>query len=105
MEPVVQRFAHLLHQEVGAERVLLFGSRARADTFSGIESARRGVGLWELWYRAGGNAPLDLICVTPDEFALARARISLIAEVLPQAVDVLAGRWAADEKPDEVPAR
>lgn len=90
MEPVVQRFAHLLHQEVGAERVLLFGSRARADaradsdydfivvadTFSGIESARRGVGLWELWYRAGGNAPLDLICVTPDEFALARAHLT-----------------------------
>ena len=105
IEPVVRRFALLLRQEIGAERVLLFGSRARGQArddsdydlivvspaFAGVEPGRRGVGLWDLWYRAGGDAPLDLICVTPDEFAVARARISLIAAVLPTAIDVLGG--------------
>lgn len=101
--PTVHRFAESLRREIGAERVLLFGSRARgqerADSdfdfivvspaFTGIEPARRSIGLWDLWYRAGGDAPLDLLCITPDEFALARGRISLISSELPEAVDLL----------------
>ena len=35
-------------------------------------------------------APIDLICLTPDEFETARHRITLVAEVLPEAVDLLA---------------
>lgn len=118
IEPVVQRFAQLLRGKIGAERVVLFGSRARGEaradsdfdfivvspTFASIEPAGRGVGLWDLWYRAGGNAPLDLLCVTPEEFAVARRRISLIAAVLPEAIAVLTGAEVADETSKELPA-
>ena len=38
----------------------------------------------------GGDAPLDLICLTPDEFESAKRRITLVAEVLPEAIDLLA---------------
>lgn len=112
-EPLVRHFAHLLRREIGAERVLLFGSRARgeahadsdydlivvAPTFAGAESANRGIGLWALWYGAGGNAPLDLLCVTPEEYAVASTHISLIAAVLPEAIDLLAGNERDDERP------
>lgn len=32
---------------------------------------------------------MDLICLTPEEFAEAQERISLVAAVLPEAVDLL----------------
>ncbi|MGH2411350.1 MAG: HEPN domain-containing protein [Chloroflexota bacterium] len=57
--------------------------------FSGIEPMRRANGLRQIWYRVGGHGPMDLICLTPREFADAAARISLIAAVLPEAIDLL----------------
>ncbi len=33
---------------------------------------------------------MDLFCLTPDEFAVAQQRITLIASVLPESIDLLA---------------
>ena len=41
------------------------------------------------WYGAGGDGPVGFICLTPEEFDDARTRISLIAAVLPEAIDLL----------------
>ncbi len=97
------RFAQALRQQIGATRVLLFGSRARRNhhkhsdydliiispRFDGIPLLNRGRGLRQIWYGVGGEGPMDLICVTPDELELDRQRASLIAAVLPEAVDLL----------------
>ena len=104
IDPSLLRFARLLHDELGATHVLLFGSRARGDarvdsdydlivvspSFTGIEPPRRAIGLRQRWYAVGGEGAMDLVCVTPDEFDFARHRISLIAAVLPEALDLLA---------------
>lgn len=45
--------------------------------------------LYGLWKRAGGYGPIDLICLTPDELETARHGITLVAEVLPEAVELL----------------
>lgn len=101
---VVRQFAERLRAEIGAEHVYLFGSQATgrarpdsdfdlivvAESFQSVPYLRRSVGLRDLYYEVGGNAPLDLICVTPSEFEAARQRITLIAEVLPEAIDLLA---------------
>lgn len=103
IEPALIRFAARLRKDVGAERVLLFGSRAsgRADAdsdydlivvaerFASIERPRRAIGLRQLWYEEGGDSPMDLICLTPEEFATAERRISLVAAVLPEAIELL----------------
>jgi hypothetical protein len=106
-QPTVERslidFAARLRSEVGATRVLLFGSRARgthqpdsdrdliivSERFAGIEPPRRAIGLRALWREASGYGPMDLICVTPEEFARAQAGITLIAAVPPDAIDLL----------------
>jgi predicted nucleotidyltransferase len=97
------RFAELLRDHIGAQQVLLFGSQARGDeqpdsdydliivspSFEGIHPLDRGLGLRQLFYKAGGHAPLDLICLTPDEFENARHSISLVSAVLPETVELL----------------
>jgi predicted nucleotidyltransferase len=96
-------FARELQRRYGAERVLLFGSQARGNAqddsdfdfiivsprFAGLPSRERGRGLNELFYEVGGYAPLDLICLTPNEFDQARQMITLVAAVLPEAIDLL----------------
>lgn len=102
-DPALGRFAAKLQQQIAAERVLRFGSHARGDArtdsdydlivvslaFDNIVPPRRAIGLRQLWYVVGGDAPLDLICVTPQEFEAAQHRNLLIAAVLPEAVDLL----------------
>jgi hypothetical protein len=97
------RFGEALHDQIGATRVLLFGSRARrtqhkysdydlivvSPQFASIHLLKRGQDLRQLWYGVGGDGPMDLICVTPEEFAMDRQRASLIAAVLPEAIDLL----------------
>lgn len=114
LEPSLVRFAQQLRHDLDAQRVLLFGSRARgqghADSdydliivsprFAGIEPPRRAIGLRDLWYRAGGRGPMDLLCVTPEEFLAAQQRISLIAAVLPEAIDLL----TAEPSPPRLPS-
>jgi uncharacterized protein len=103
IDPAVLRFASRLRDEWGAERVLLFGSHARgnaapdsdydliiiSERFEPIPRLRREVGLHDIFYAVGGDAPLDLICLTPREFEEARGRITLISAVLPEAIDLL----------------
>jgi predicted nucleotidyltransferase len=102
----LRRFARALQMQFGAARVLLFGSRARGNErgdsdydlivvsprFADIPPLDRGRGLRELWVAVGGYGPMDLICMTPESFETARRRISLVAEVLPEAIDL----WAAE---------
>lgn len=103
IDPALIIFAKRLYDQLGAQRILLFGSHARgsagahsdydviivAEYFSGIERRRRAVGLRQLWYQSGGDAPMDLICLTPAEFAQAQTQITMVAEALPEAVDLL----------------
>lgn len=100
----LSRFAQALRERIGATRVLLFGSRARGNhhkhsdydvivvspAFEYVNLLHRGRGLRQIWYAVGGDGPMDLICVTPQEFELDRHRASLIAAVLPEAIDLLA---------------
>ena len=43
-----------------------------------------------MFYEVGGHAPMDIFCLTPEEFESAQDRVSLIAAVLPDAIDLLA---------------
>ena len=103
LEPALTAFAEQLRERIGAQRVLLFGSRARGQTsrdsdydlivispcFASVEPLRRAIGLRQLWYHVGGEGPMDLICLTPEEFAEAQRRITLVAAVLPEAIELL----------------
>jgi predicted nucleotidyltransferase len=105
----LHRFAQRLRLEHGAERVLLFGSRARgterfdsdydlmivSPIFNAVEPWARGRGLRRLFREEGGVGGMDLVCLTPAEFDQARNRISLVAAVLPEAIDLLAPQQPA----------
>jgi predicted nucleotidyltransferase len=104
VDPLIYRFAERLRDEIGAEQVLLFGSYARGNAyhdsdydfiivsprFRDIPKLQRTFGLRDLFYELGGDAPMDLICVTPEEFERAKSRVTLIAAVLPESIDLLA---------------
>jgi predicted nucleotidyltransferase len=103
IEPGLSRFADRLQAEAGAERVLLFGSRARGDArpdsdydmlvisprFRGVAELERPAALYSLFYEAGNRAPVDLFCLTPEEFEWASTHITLVNAVLPEAIDLL----------------
>ena len=100
----IRTFARRLHDDLGAVHVYLFGShatgRAAPDSdydllivsrqFEHVPRLRRHFGMHDLFYEVGGNAPMDLICLTPEEFEMAKGRITLVAAVLPEAIDLLA---------------
>jgi predicted nucleotidyltransferase len=99
----LRRFAHRLRRELDAQQVLLFGSRARgteqahsdydlivvSPAFTAIEPWARGRGLRRLFREEGGSGGMDLICLTPEEFECAKQRISFVAAVLPETIDLL----------------
>jgi predicted nucleotidyltransferase len=103
LDPSIVRFAERLRDHIGAVRILLFGSFARgtahresdydliivADHFGDIPRLKRQIGLRDMFYQVGGQAPMDLICVTPAEFAAALERSSFISAVLPEAIDLI----------------
>jgi predicted nucleotidyltransferase len=109
VKPALRRFAERLCEQIGAERVLLFGSHARgtaardsdydfivvADHYRSIRPLDREHGLHDLFYEVVGVAPLDFICLTPEEFEKARRSITLVAAVLPESIDLLASEVAA----------
>ncbi len=100
IDPALVRFAERLEEHIGAQAVFLFGSRARGEAhdasdydlivvspyFAALEPPRRAIGLRDLWYEVGGDGPMDLVCLTPEEFALAQDRITLVSAVLPEAI-------------------
>ena len=106
LDPALSRFAGRLRDEIGATRVLLFGSRARgsggkdsdydlivvSDRFESVPRLKRQTGLRDLFYEVGGDAPLDLICLTSREFGRAQAGATLVSAVLVEAIDLSAGQ-------------
>ena len=100
----VRRFARRLRDGLGVEQVLLFGDHLTGtateeseyslilvgDRFVGQALPDRPIGLHEHFYDVGGDAPLDLICLTTEEFESAKGRITLVSAVLPEAIDLLA---------------
>lgn len=108
---ILRKFAGRLHDDIGARRVMLFGSHATgraapdsdydlivvATGFESVPRLRRSIGLRDIFYEVGGNAPLDLICLTPAEFEQAKGRATLVAAVLPEAIDLLAEEPADQE--------
>lgn len=103
IESPLQRFAGRLRDDLGAERVLLFSAHARGDKhndedyelivvspqFRGVGRRERTFGLREKFYDEGGDAPMRLICLTPEEFGRAKNGITFISAVLPEAIDLL----------------
>ena len=104
LDPALTRFARRLQEEIGACRVLLYGSHARgqanpqsdydliivAPAFREIDRFHRSIGLRQLWYDVGGDAPMDILCMTPEEFEQAQTWSSLVTAVLPESIDLLA---------------
>ena len=100
----IRRFARRLQKDFGVERVLLFGEHAMGCAsledeyrlilvgrrFDGVALPDRPIGLHASFYEVGGDVPLDLICLTPEEFEAAKGRASLVRAVLPEAIDLLA---------------
>ena len=103
IEPALKRFAERLRTVKGATKVLLLGSQvtgqARPDSdydlivvspqFEDVPRPLRSLDLRDMWYASGGRAPMDLFCLTPDEFEIARQQITLVAAVLPHSVSLL----------------
>jgi hypothetical protein len=99
-----RRFAERLHDELGVERILLYGAFKRdfassgceyriilvSSHFEGVDELDRPLGVHDVFYEAGGDAALNLTCLTPDEFDQAKRRASLVRAVLPAAIDLLA---------------
>lgn len=104
LDPAVVRFAHRLSEDVDATTVLLFGSHATgtndvdsaydiivvSEQFVGVDPFQRGLELKFLFYEVGGFAPMHLFCVTPEEFEKGKTHITMLAAILPEAIDLLA---------------
>ena len=104
LDPAVIRFAQRLSKDIDASDVLLFGSHATGTNtkdsaydiivvsrqFEGVDPFERGLDLKFLFYEVGGFAPMHLHCVTPEEFETGKHRITLLAAVIPEAIDLLA---------------
>lgn len=99
LEPFVYEFARRLHEEAGAETVILFGSRARGDwlkesdydfivvaqRFEGVHFASRPVDLYRLWQ---GHPGVELLCYTPEEFERKRRQISIVQEAVREGIEL-----------------
>lgn len=103
LNPALLRFARRLRDEIGVERVLLYGphaiGRASRDLdynlivvsryFQGTRPIERGVGLRRDYYSGADVVPLNVLYVTPEEFEQAQHGPTLIRAVLPEAIDLL----------------
>lgn len=69
----------------GEYRMLLVSSHYRT-----LEPRERQIGLHDIFYGLGGFAPLDLICLTPEEFEGTKNRPTRVQSVMPDAIDLLA---------------
>ena len=97
--PFVRQFAQKVRAAVGAEKVILFGSRARGDWlkesdydfiivssgFAGIPFVSRPVPLYAHW---SGDRSVELLCYTPEEFERKRRQISIVAEAAREGIEL-----------------
>lgn len=99
IEPFVLEFAEALKRNFGAEKVILFGSRARGDWlhesdydfvvvsrhFEGLPFVRRPVPLYEHWHQWPG---VELLCYTPEEFERKSRQISIVREAVREGIEL-----------------
>jgi hypothetical protein len=99
LEPFVYDFARRLREEIDAEQVILFGSRARGDwlkesdydfivvsqRFHGVPWPYRPAEVYRLWQ---GSPGVELLCYTPEEFQRKSREISVVAEALREGVQL-----------------
>ncbi len=99
LEPFVFDFARRLREEAGAQKVILFGSRARGDwikesdydfvvvspRFEGIPFPFRPAEIRPLWK---GSPGVELLCYTPEEFERKSREISIVAEAVKEGVEL-----------------
>jgi len=99
LAPFVHDFARRLHEEIGAQKVILFGSRARGDwlhesdydfivvaeRFEGVHFASRPVDLYQYWT---GRPGVELLCYTPEEFERKRRQISIVREAVREGIEL-----------------
>lgn len=92
-------FASRLREEVGAQKVILFGSRARgdwlkesdydflvvADCFQDVPFSERPVGLYQHWK---GRPGVELLCYTPREFERKRRQITIVREAVREGIEL-----------------
>jgi uncharacterized protein len=100
----VRSFAQRLRNVLGVEQALLYGDHVTSwatpesdyclilvsRQFEGIDLLDRPIGLHDHFYAVGGNAPLDLTCLTPADFERAKEMATIVRQVLPEAIDLLA---------------
>lgn len=99
LAPFVFEFARLLRDNVGATKVILFGSRARGDwlhesdydfvvvspRFAGVHFSRRPVDLYPYWH---GHPGVELLCYTPEEFELKREQLGIVQEAVREGIEL-----------------
>jgi hypothetical protein len=61
-----------------------------SERFARVDRFEREYGLKSLFYELGGHTPMHLHCLTPAEFTQGKARLSMLAAMLPGAIDLLA---------------
>ncbi len=99
LDTFVYDFARALHENVGATKVILFGSRARGDwlkesdydfvvvspEFTGIHFVRRPVPLYDYWK---GHPGVELLCYTPEEFERKSKELGIVAEAVREGIEL-----------------
>jgi len=99
LEPFVHEFARCLRDEIGAQTVILFGSRARGDwlkdsdydfvvvaeQFANVPFIRRPVDLYQYWQ---GHPGVELLCYTPEEFERKRRQITIVREAVRDGIEI-----------------
>lgn len=97
----LKKIGNDLKEEIDAERVILFGSHAKGKAkkdsdvdiivvsprFRGVPSFMRSVDIRDEFYRL--RKPVDIICLTPEEFEKKRGEISIIAEAVKEGKEML----------------
>ena len=99
LEPFIHDFADALKRDFDAERVILFGSRARGDwlresdydfvivsrRFAGVHFFDRAVPIYQYWHTWPG---VELLCYTPEEYERKRSEIGVVREAAREGIEL-----------------